>query len=510
MAGFAVIWAIVCIPLLVSPLGGYPVVDAAWHIAWAGAAAEGDTFVYAPYFRAPFYPLILSLVFRLAGSSVVAGALLNFVFGLLSVHLVHRIVYGRGGRWSALLAASATGLSGVFLFYSSTILITPMYIFLLLLAFYLLDRDSPASPGWFILGLACITRPSACLLLPLGLILYRKIWKSSWLFFLPIIAVWAVNWSHGDGGTVISSQAGINFYIGSGPEADGFTSFAPSVMESTPPGDPLPYVDNVWASSLSIMESPAKPSEVSARWMDRTVEHILQHPGSFLLLLVRKAVLLVSPVAIPSNYDVYYLSRYSPALRLLVGTPQFPVSSLILWALLPAVFFAGAISGRQWNPALWAAVLAVGILPFFVTARFGLPVMPFAVIFLAPIFFRQPGKNLRLAPIGVAAGAGLALLTADTVGTSGVNMAFYDGMAHYQKGDAEMAETLFLQAVEVAMERDDGIDLNGTDALYNLGVIALRRGDIREAESYWELALGRDPAFYPARQALQGLTPQFH
>jgi tetratricopeptide (TPR) repeat protein len=281
-------------------------------------------------------------------------------------------------------------------------------------------------------------------------------------------------------------------------------------MESSPPGDSLPYIDNVWASSRSAMENTAAPSEVSAWWTDRTVRHIQDHPASFLLLLFKKTVFLFSPVAIPSNYDVYYLSRYSPVLELLVGTPGFPVSGLILWALLPGTFFAGAIRGRQWNPLLWAAVLAAGILPFFVTARFVLPVTHFAVIFLAPRFFRQPGKSLLLAPLGVIAGAGLALLTADTVRASGINMAFYDGMAHYQKGDSATAETLLLQAVEVAMERDDGVDLNGTDALYNLGVIALRRGDIEEAESYWELALERNPAFYPARRALQGLTPQFH
>jgi Tfp pilus assembly protein PilF len=39
-------------------------------------------------------------------------------------------------------------------------------------------------------------------------------------------------------------------------------------------------------------------------------------------------------------------------------------------------------------------------------------------------------------------------------------------------------------------------------AHYNLGVIASRRGDRREAERRYKLALQTDPRFKPAREAL--------
>jgi len=475
-------------------------------MAWAGAAANGDTFIYAPYFRAPLYPLVLSIVFRATGSSVIAGAVLSFLFGLLSVHLVHRIVFRRAGRGPALLAACILALNGVFLFYTSTLLITPMYMFLLLLAFFLLDREPPLSSGWFVLGLAAITRPSALLLFPLALILCRRKWKTSVLFLLPVAAVWAVNWHHGDSGTLISSQAGINFYIGSGPEADGYTSFAPAFSGSDTGQDSLPYVDNVWASSRSPFHGDVRPSTVSAFWVDRTLEHILNDPGGAFSLFSMKLLYLLSPVAIPSNYDVYYFSRYSPVLGLLAGSPRLPVTGLLLWALFPGALLAGKPRRRELSSLLWAAVLAIGILPFFVTARFVLPVIPFVVILLAPRFLIRPVRSLLLAPLGLAAGIGLAFLTADTVRTGGVNMAFHDGIAHYQRGELEKGEVLLLQAVEVAMSREDQIDLNGTDALFNLGVIAARRGDIPAARSYWEMAIERNPDFSPARRALQGLT----
>ena len=42
-------------------------------------------------------------------------------------------------------------------------------------------------------------------------------------------------------------------------------------------------------------------------------------------------------------------------------------------------------------------------------------------------------------------------------------------------------------------------------AQYNLGIIALRRGDKAEAERRYKLALQVDPAFKPARDALAKL-----
>ncbi|MCD4709099.1 MAG: tetratricopeptide repeat protein [Candidatus Sabulitectum sp.] len=502
--GFLILWSITAIPILCSPLGDYPVVDASWHNAWAGEVAGGDIFIYAPYFRAPLYPVVLGFVYMFTGGSLLSGILLSLFFSVFSVHLVHRIVYRRAGRIPSLAAASIWMLYGVNLFYSTTLLITPMYICLLLLSFFLLDREKPHRLGWLFLGLAAITRPGAVLLFPLVFILYRKAWRSAWLLTVPVILVWVVNLVNGDGATMISSQGGINLYIGSGPEADGFTAFAPS--GTGVPSDSLPYIDNVWAASYAPFEDDVSPSGVSSWWVRKTADHIIAHPVDFLALTGKKLFYLISPVAIPSNYDAYYFSRYSPVLRILTGSPGFPVSGLLIWLILPGALFAGRFAGLEKNVLLWIVCLAVGILPFFVTARFRLPVIPFTVMLLVPRAMRNIGRSLLLAPAGVVAGIGLALVTVDTVKIGGVNMAFHDGVAHFQQGYESEAELLLLKAVEVAFSRDDGIDLNGVDALYNLGIICVRRRDTESARMYWEMALERDPGYTPAYEALMGLT----
>ncbi|PIE51841.1 hypothetical protein CSA37_09365 [Candidatus Fermentibacteria bacterium] len=504
---FALLWAGVAVPVLSSPLGKYPVIDASWHFQWAEAVSRGDLFIYAPYFRAPLYPMVLASVFALTGPSVVAGVLLSFLLSAGAVHLVQRTVFETAGRTASFAAAAVTALNGVFLFYSSTLLITPLYIFLLVLSFYLFNRNSPSRWAWLVLGAAAVARPSAILLFPVSLFLFRKkLLKSAWLFLVPVASVWMINFFHGDFGTLISSQGGINLYIGSGPEADGYTAFAPETANEPLPVDSLPYTDNVFAASIADFSEEALPSAVSAFWTRRTLRYIMEHLSESEVLILKKMLLIVSPVAIPSNYDVYYFTGYSAVLGFLAGSPAIPVAGLIIWMAVPGALAAGGFRRGEKEGLLWALTLAAGILPFFVTARFVLPLLPFIVIVTVPRVLRTPARSMALAIPGLIAALVIAFHTGYTVKTGGVNMAFHDGIAHYRTGRSEESEILFLKALETAMNRTDGIDLNGTDALYNLGIIAAGRSDMEAAERWWTAALERDSGHSLSRVALEGLT----
>ena len=98
---------------------------------------------------------------------------------------------------------------------------------LLLLALYLISKGRvPAASA--VLGLAATARPGAILLLPLLLVLSggRKALRLL-PALLPILLVWCVNAIKGDPGVIISSQGGINLYLGNSPDSDGMTAFAP-------------------------------------------------------------------------------------------------------------------------------------------------------------------------------------------------------------------------------------------------------------------------------------------
>lgn len=501
---FLAAWMAVNLPFLRSPLGEYPVIDARWHQLWAAEVSRGNLDVYAPYFRAPLYPWLLGGWFALAGSGTVAGVLFSMAAGACSAVLLHRIALKGSSRGAAFITAALWSLWGTALVYSGFMLIEPLYIFLLLASFLALCRVPDTPAPWFLLGLSCVARPGAVLLLPVSLYLFRPRPRSWLAWCIPVAVVWAVNTLSGDSGTVISSQGGINFYIGSGPEADGVTAFAPSGGR-VPEGD-LPYVDNVWAASLGPLPEGASPSVVSSHWTLLTMRHIAARPLDFIHLLARKAVFLLSPVEIPCNYDVYYMGRLSPIAGILVTGPPAPFPGLLVWMLLPGALLAGKLQERDKRVLTWIITLSAGLLPFFVTARFRLPVIPFVLLLLVPRFLRKPKLGFLTAPLGAAIGIGLSILSWPSVERSGVNMPFHDGMANYVSGNRAAARMLFMAGWERASARTDGIDLNGTDALYNLGVMALEDGDWAEAEFWFGKALEWNPSHTPSRNALVGLT----
>ncbi|NLP06468.1 hypothetical protein GX411_11045 [Candidatus Fermentibacteria bacterium] len=489
-----------------SPLFFYPVVDAAWHHAWAGSIASGNITAYAPYFRAPLYPLLLGGLYAFTGPSVTAGALLSTVLHAISAALLFRIASGWMPRGAAAAAAVCWGLWGTAVAYSSTLLIEPLYIVLILASFLFLDEDRTRS-GMLFLGLAAIARPGALAVIPALLLASKpgRLARGIPLFLAPVAAVWAVNALAGDAGTVISSQGGINLYIGNGPEADGFTAFAPA---APPPQteEVLPYRDNVEAASFALAPPGLRPSEVSAWWVLKTLEEAARNPGRVIALLARKAALMFATQEIPCNYDGYYLRRYSPLLSVLLLPVGIPM--LVLWALLPGAVASGRPTRRELFLASWLLLMACGVVAFFVTARFRLPLVPFALLLLAARAVRYGRRSLILAPVGIAAGIAVSLPWRGVVERSGVNMPFHDALAHCEQGQTGEARALFLEAIDRASGRADSISLNRAEAMLDLAVLEAREGRTEQAARWLEALESEYPGFIESRRPgiLQGNT----
>ncbi len=476
-----------------SPLFRYPVVDAAWHHAWACSIASGDLTAYAPYFRAPLYPLVLGGLYSLTGPSVAAGALLSTVLHAASAALLFRIASGWMPRGAAAAAAACWGLWGTAVAYSSTLLIEPLYIALVLGSFLLFDEDRLLA-GMLALGFAAIARPGALAVLPALLLAFKpvRLARAGPLLLAPIAAVWAVNALAGDPATVISSQGGINLYIGNGPEADGYTAFAPAAPHRQPE-DGLPYQDNVEAASVALAPPGLRPSEVSAWWVSRTLEAAARAPGRTIALLAKKAALMCATQEVPCNYDGYYLRRYSPLLSVLLLPQGIPM--LLLWALLPGAVAAGRPTRREAFLAAWLLLMAGGVVAFFVTARFRLPLIPFALLLLGARAVRFGRRSLALAPIGIAAGIAASMPWRGVVERSGVNMPFHDALAHCEQGRTEEARELFLEAIERASSREDSISLNRAEAMLDLAVLEAREGRTEQARLWLDALESEYPGF---------------
>ncbi len=493
------------------PLFQSPVIDAQWHHLWAGMVAEGSPLAYAPYFRAPLYPWLLGAVYAVAGSSVTAGVLLSAALATGSTALLHRAALRAGGARTAAACAMLWALWGTDILLSTSLLIAPLYVSLLLASFLACEKRGEAA--WPLLGLAAAARPTALLALPALFRGRRPGLRALLLLAVPVFVVWGANAVSGDVLTVLSSQGGVNLYIGNGSGADGVTAFAPPAPGDAPAtGDGLPYRDNVQTAARAAYldahpGAPPAPSDVSAWWTVRTFRHIASHPLRWLGLEARKLLFLLSPVEVPGNYDLYYVRGLSPVLGALVWPPPASLPMLLLWLLVPGAL-AVTLRGKAPRTALraltWAGLLALAPMVFFVTARMRLPMVPFLLLWAVACCARAPGLSLKLAPAGLAAAVLLSLATASGARRAGVNMEFYDALAHYRAGRPEEARGLFLRAVQRGVETE-AYDLNRTEAMYNLGVMAAREGRLEEAASWWRAVLDVQPEHPAAREALRRL-----
>ncbi|MBN1433578.1 glycosyltransferase family 39 protein, partial [Candidatus Fermentibacterales bacterium] len=179
------------------------VVDAEWHHVWARMISRGQLEAYAPFFRAPLYPWLLGLSYRLFGSGPWTGRLLSLLVSLVGVAAFHRLCLRWTGRQRALLISLAWALWGTAVFYSCELLITPLYTTLLILVMLCVARREYAGSA-LLLGLASIARPSALLLAPMLPLFHGRLpgLRELVAFLLPICVVFSFNALAGDPGTL--------------------------------------------------------------------------------------------------------------------------------------------------------------------------------------------------------------------------------------------------------------------------------------------------------------------
>ncbi|MFH2049709.1 MAG: hypothetical protein ABIJ12_09705, partial [bacterium] len=233
------------------------------------------------------------------------------------------------------------------------------------------------------MGIAAITRPTiliwAALLLLLLLFYRRKItqWYKQILFFalalfIVIAPVTIRNLIVANDLVLISSQGGINFYIGNNPDADGVSAIMP---------EPMGY--NWQISQISYIaenetEKKLTSGEISSFWLKKGLEWVIYNQREFIRLYLKKVYFNISNREISNNRDLDRFYNNIPLLK------YNPVSFGILFS-----FFVAALL-LLWRKnklvrlllVLLLAYLFVGSL-FFFNSRFRLPLLPIYFILSA-------------------------------------------------------------------------------------------------------------------------------
>lgn|SRR5574341_378272 len=464
--------------------------DPLYHDGWAKQIASGDWLGSEVFFRAPFYPYFLAVLYKIFGPHLFLVRLIQHLIGSFSVVLIFILAKKIFDRKVAILSSLLASTYWIFIYYEAELLLDFWLILwsLLLVWFLLKAYENLKSGSWFlsgiILGLFAITRPNILLFLPFLLIWIIIVLRKQLPFLkillfygwiisgtaLVILPVTLRNYLVAGDPVLIASQGGINFYIGNNPKSDGMSAIMPEL------GDDWEYSDCQFLAEKSLNRK-LKPSQVSGFYYKKGWDFILKQPSRSLPLLIKKLYVFWNKFEISNNQNIYFFKQYSVLSRILfIG----------FWLIGPLALLGIFLSVKR-GPQISLIMLFIfsymlSVIMFFVTSRYRLPVLPFLIIFASfaviETYRRISNRKLKnTALAGVFLVFFFILVNSNLYNLDQGSFAqsyFGLGNIYLKKGDFEKA----LPEYQTALEKNPSLPR----AHLNRGVILFRMRNYAEAE----------------------------
>jgi tetratricopeptide (TPR) repeat protein len=484
-----------------SPFFDHLDLDTKFYDSWARRIAAGDWVGHDVFFMGPLYPYFLGLVYKIFGPSLLAAKLVQSLVGALTagvVYLLGREVFGAAvGVVAGLLAA----LYIPFIFTDTLILLPVLATLLNALMLYFLCRGlTRTRRGDFLVagifaGLSAAGNASILAFAPLALGFIMVYGRSPLgerarraLLVAAGIAVVVVpitirNLAVGRDFVPLTSNAGINFFIGNSARATG-AYVKPDGLDiyTDPEGK---------AMAERAVGHPLKPSQVSAWWTAQAMDFIKTHPGAFISNMVRKAFFFWSVYEIPQIEHLPFERQYSWILRL--PTPSFGIV-----CPLGAIGAVLALRRRKeaWLLLMFTLAYSASIVTFFVVARYRLPMVPALMVFAAYyiIWLTTAAKAGTWRPIAYSLGAFILLFVLVHINfyrihpLNGFAQSYYRlGIIYEAKGNPALALANYRKALD--------LDPSIVPAHVNLGILFSRQEKYGEAEKELRDAVTRDPGY---------------
>lgn len=499
-----------------------PYIDAAYHDVLARGIAFDDWtlpqevndphFQTTPYFRGPGYPFFLALVYACSGGSYLAPRLVQILLGLLNALLLAHLAASLFGTRAAGIALFLMVSYWGFIYFEGELLAPTPLITLLLTLLTLCQRlqFQPSLPlaacAGFLLGCTGLFVSNVLLLAPLllawvalalprsrrlpGLLLFATAMTSA------ILPVTLHNLRASGELVLISANAGINLYIGNNDKADGYSAVIPDLEEMTGLEGWNSFDWHLIVQKLALRNgSPLSHKEASQLFSAKARAWISTNPWSFFHLCFRRLALMLGP-AEPHNNKMLELEREHS--RILPWLPRFGLmaalgfTGILLWwldhrrlrILDPGVRFT-------WLLLALAGLFAASYLPFFVTGRFRMPLVPFLILFAARTvdwLFDLLGKKAKASPLQLLAmGAALILFHMEFVSYR-PDRAYW----HFLRGSRFEAQGQDRQAV-AELEKAIHLNTNQYEAMSRLGILRFKSGAAMSARQLWQRSLAIKP-----------------
>ncbi len=482
--------------------------------------ANGNFWGDEVFFRAPLFPYLLALTYKLFGTGGLAIKIISGALGVATALMTHAIAEIHFDRRTARIAGVIAALYPTLYFYESSLMPTALEVFTFTATIYFLSRYQLSGKNFDLiaaglaLGYGATARPtilSFLLVIPLWLWLLNrnrdlKLWARELAFVAVPIAIIILpitirNYVIEPKVVLISSQGGSNFYIGNNRHADGQTVAFPT-------GNRLnKYDDHIWSASQQVAESETRKqltaAEVSEYWLEKGIAEVWTNPIDGIKLTLRKVYLFFCGEEIFNNTDPLAQREFASVYSLFIWRKliNFP------YGLLAPLFLVGTLwllFSRDKRPLLllfvWSQVVTVAL--FFVSSRFRQPVLPVMIIVtvwaVLQAFAAIRSRNRK--PTIAAAVAFLVLVYALNPAQA-VASRQNRSMYHAYLGGALAAQEKFPEAVEQLRQAIIIADDNPT-AFQLLGSLYVKSGQFEQALAVLQRAEQLAPEAVPTLSTL--------
>lgn len=368
----------------------YPILDALYYDELAMKIASGNLIQNEAFFMGPLYPYLLGSIYFIFGHSLIIPRIFQMLLGLMTSYLAFilgRKIYGFNiiGYIAAFLITTYKPL----IFFEQTLLMEVLVSFMILLSIYtlLLAAEKKCKPYFIlagiVLGLTVLTRGNLLLTaFPIAVWIFvcmkdkissRQAIISSIIFilsvFIGILPATLHNYIAEKDFVLITSNAGINLYIGNNEKSDG--EFVVT--------DELDFFSDMSGREpvkIALKKNEVKSSEVSKYWNEKAKIFIKENPKKFISLLINKIRLFWGRDEVPQLYNQRLMSKDVFILR----APL--ISFAIIGPLTILAIFLTLLKPSRYSIVVLIFILTYmfSILPFFITDRYRICIIPAMIL----------------------------------------------------------------------------------------------------------------------------------
>ena len=506
---------------LLQPDGG---LDAEAYLQLARRVLGGDVWLGPGlYYVSPLYIYWLTLLLGLSDSllfvRVCQAALGTAAVGC--VFVAARNWFGERAGWCA---AGLAALTGVFTFYEIVLFQSSLDVFLTSAALACLSADFRLQPDatpaastfrWKIclagtlFGLQILNRPNVVVAVAgigLALLTMRR-FRLALAFALgvaialtPVVARNAIVSKQF---ALVSSQGGLNFYIGNHAAATGQYVAVPGVRANIEG-----QAEDTRRAAEKAVGHPVTDSEASAYYRDQALSWMRDHPAAALRMFGKKLALVFNARHQWLDFSYpYYAHDTGSILWLLVVGPWILVPLGLAGIALGSAGSEGSSGSRSWVLAVFVAFYAVSVAVFFVAERYRLPLLVAlcissgAALAELPQAFRK--RTSDLAPRTSARRAAIATLAIAGSLVAAFPFSLPDG--RYEER-LRLAKVLMNRkdfgAAAMELERAHALRPADTAAEYSLGMALLANGRGQEGVAHLRHSVESGVTVDGARYAL--------